>query len=153
MVLIITIIAVFIDQFSKYEAVKLLKGRGPYKLIDNILSLYYIENRGAAFGILQEKRFLFLLITGLVICGLIYYINLNYSSLTRFDKIAFGLFLGGTLGNLIDRVRLGYVVDFLSFKLVDSVSFPVFNIADIFIIVSTFMIMFIILFEDPIKGD
>lgn len=149
MVLFLTILTVLVDQLTKFQAVKYLKGRGPYKIIDNFFSLYYIENKGAAFGILQEKRLLFLILTTIVIIGLTIFIYRNYSKLDGFTKVALGLLLGGAIGNLIDRYRLGYVIDFLSFKLITDYSFPVFNFADVFIVISTIMIALIVIFEEP----
>lgn len=147
MLVILTILSVFADQISKFLAVKYLKGRGPIKIIDNFFNLYYLENKGAAFGILQEKRILFLVLTSVIILGLVLFIWQNYSRLNSFTKIALSFLLAGAIGNYIDRLRFGYVIDFLSFKLLNSYNFPVFNLADVFIVVSTFMVMLIVILD------
>lgn len=150
MVLALTMVTIFIDQITKLLAVKYLKGNGPYHIIHDFFSLYYVENKGAAFGILQERRTLFLILTAVIIVGILLFIYKNYNKMSIVLKIALGLLLGGAIGNLIDRVRFGYVIDFLSFKLINRYSFPVFNFADIFIVISTMLIMIIVLFEDNI---
>lgn len=147
MLIILIIITVALDQLTKFLAVKYLKGRGPLIIIDNFFHLYYVENRGAAFGILQEKRALFLILTTIIIMCLVIFILRNYSEINRILKIALGLLIGGAIGNLIDRIRFGYVIDFLSFYLINNYSFPVFNLADVFIVISTTILMLIILLE------
>lgn len=125
-------------------------------LIDNVFSFTYVLNNGAAFGILQNQR-LFFLIATVVICvgGIIL--------LTRFPqkhillKLSSGFILGGALGNLIDRVVVGSVRDFLDAAFVETItgySFPVFNVADIFVVCGVFMLGIYILFvHDKIYPD
>ncbi len=148
MLVILTILFVFLDQISKYLSVKYLKGRGPIRIIDNFFNLYYLENRGAAFGILQEKRILFLVLTSIIILGLVIFIYRNHRKLNVLNKLALSLLLAGAIGNYIDRFRFGYVIDFLSLKLFNSYNFPVFNLADVFIVVSTLMIMLMVVLDN-----
>lgn len=147
MELIVIMFIIFSDQISKLAAIKYLKGNNPYKIIGNFLQFNYVENRGAAFGILEHKRLFFIIITIAIILFLSIYLVRNHSDLSIYTRIAFAMLIGGAAGNLIDRIRFGYVVDFISFKLKGYYSFPVFNIADIFIVVSTILIIFIILFD------
>lgn len=147
MIFILPIVIVILDQISKSAAVKYLKGNRPYKIIDNFFQLYYVENRGAAFGILQHKRMFFVIITLIVITVLSLYLIKYYSSLNTFARISFAMLIGGAAGNLIDRIRFGYVVDFISFKLLRGYDFPVFNIADIAIVLSTIAIIFLVSFD------
>ena len=116
-------------------------------IIDGIFEFIYVENRGAAFGILQDRRIIFIIITLIVISFLIIYAYRNYSQLSTFANVTLAMLIGGATGNLIDRIRFGYVVDFIKVDLIRSYNFPVFNIADIFIVVSTILLAYIILFD------
>jgi len=139
--ILIVIFVVFIDQFSKYLAVKYLMPIGNFPVIKNFFYLTYVENKGAAFGILQNKTIFFIIITVFVGLILIYsMIKLPENSLYNYTL---AMILGGAIGNLIDRVRLGYVVDFINFKF-----FPaVFNIADSFIVVGAIILGYLIIFR------
>ena len=138
---------VLADQITKYGAVVYLKDHRPYIIIENFLQLNYVENRGAAFGILEHKRLFFIIITLAIIVFLSFYLLKNYNSLSMITKVSFSMLIAGAAGNLIDRIRLGYVVDFISFRLRGYYNFPVFNIADTFIVISTFLVVLIILFD------
>jgi len=144
---IITIIIVLLDQITKFAAVKFLKGNSPYVVIDDFFQLYYVENTGAAFGIFKNGRIFFIIISILVIIFVILFMFKYMNTLNTAMKVELAMFIGGSIGNLIDRIRLGYVVDFLSFKLPFGYDFPVFNVADSFIVISTILIMAMILFD------
>lgn len=143
----IIVFIIFIDQISKYTAIKYLKSSRPYVIIENFLQFNYVENKGAAFGILENKRTFFIIITIFIIIFLSFYLLKYHNNISMLTKLSFAMLIGGATGNLIDRVRFGYVVDFISFRFKNSYSFPVFNIADSFIVISTFLIVFIILFD------
>ena len=147
-IFILPIVIVILDQISKFAAIKYLKNQKPYIIIDNFFQLHYVENRGAAFGILQHRRTFFIIITLVFIIFLTFYLIKYYHHLSKLSKIAFGMLIGGAAGNLIDRIRFGYVVDFISFKLINRYDFPVFNIADICIVISTILIVFMVLFDE-----
>ncbi len=147
MAFIITAIIIIIDQATKYGAIKYLKNQRPLVIISDFFQLNYVENRGAAFGILQGRRTLFLVITIVVVLVIAFYLIRYYSQMNFLTKISFAILLGGAIGNLIDRIRLGYVVDFISIKLIDKYDFPVFNIADICVVVSTILIVYLVLFD------
>lgn len=147
MVLILTAFIIIIDQLTKFGAIKYLKGQKPIVIIKNFIELTYVQNEGAAFGILQQKRTLFIIITLLVVILITFYLVKNYNSLTKLTHIGVATLLGGAIGNLIDRIRLGYVVDFISVRLINSYDFPVFNVADIAIVLSTILIVYIVLFD------
>ena len=147
MFLLIVSIIVLLDQITKYLAVKYLKGEAPHILIKNFFQLEYVENYGAAFGILQNKKVFFIIITIMVISS-IATILFRYSR--RFNNVmnmSLVMLLGGTIGNFIDRIRLSYVIDFISIKFGRNYSFPVFNIADMFIVIGTFLIIFMVSFN------
>ena len=140
----IIILSVLIDQISKYIVVQTLPLYDSVTLIEGFFSFTHIQNRGAAWGMFSEHRWVFLAATAIAIIVL-------PIVLYRFRKlhVLFGtsmsLIIGGAVGNMIDRLFLGYVVDFLEFTFID---FPVFNIADICIVVGTFMMAAYILFFD-----
>lgn len=141
---------VSVDQFTKYLAVKELKYQKPYTLIQDILLFRYLENPGAAWGILGGKRILFMSLTFIVIIMMFLLIIKIEMVLAGLDNKKAGIALqwvlavliSGALGNLIDRIRLGYVVDFIYFKPID---FPTFNVADCYVTVSTAILLFLLL--------
>lgn len=153
MVFILTIVLVILDQLSKYAAIKYLKNQKPIVIIENFLQFNYVENRGAAFGILQGKRVLFLIITMAVVLVIGFYIVKYYNQMTPLTRISLATLMGGAIGNLIDRARFGYVVDFISVKLINRYDFPVFNLADICVVLSTFFIVYLVLFDKLEIGD
>lgn len=153
MVFILTFVIIVLDQISKYAAIKYLKHQKPIVIIDNFFQLIYVENRGAAFGILQGKRLLFLIITIVVILIISFYLIKYYNQMTSLTRISLAMLIGGAIGNFIDRARFGYVVDFISVKLINKYDFPVFNIADICVVVSTIFIVYLVLFDKLEIGD
>lgn len=141
--LISVVVLVCIDQFTKYLVVGHLKDRPAYVLIRNIFQLEYLENRGAAFGILQNQRVFFYISVLLITAAVIWF----YSKVPMEKKylplrICAVLIVGGAFANCIDRIRLNYVVDFFYFKLID---FPIFNVADIYVTVAAFLLVILIL--------
>lgn len=128
--LLCVLIGIIIDQYTKYLAVAHLQD-APFPVIEGVFELQYLENRGAAFGMLQNKQWFFLIITVV----LLFFITKLYIGLPRTKRviplrIAMIFITAGAIGNMIDRIRLNYVVDFLYFKLID---FPIFNVADIYV--------------------
>ncbi len=146
MIVLIALI-IIIDQLTKHLAIKYLKGQSPVVLIKNFLSLHYTENAGAAFGILQEKRMLFVIITTIFLLVISFYIIKYFNELSLISKIGASVLLGGAIGNYIDRVRHGFVVDFISAKITKTYDFPVFNIADMAIVLGTLVIVYVVLFD------
>ncbi|MGL5750765.1 MAG: signal peptidase II, partial [Paraclostridium sp.] len=110
----------------------------------NVFHLTYVENRGAAFGMFQNSQTIFIIVAiGASIVGLYYLYN---KKLNLLGSSAILLIISGAIGNLIDRVRLGFVVDYFDFRFIWDY---VFNIADIFVVVGTILLcIYIILFED-----
>lgn len=132
------------DQWTKAMAVAKLKGNQPFVLLDGVFEFYYSENRGAAFGMLQGKQFLFFVIAAFVLAAAVF-VLIRMPSERRFFPLTACLFLlvSGAVGNMIDRISQGYVVDFLYFKLID---FPIFNVADCYVVIATFLLMVLIFF-------
>lgn len=144
--LIIAAVCVLLDQLTKYLVLTSLKGQAPLVIIENLLSFVYVENRGAAFGILQNKQLFFVIITVLSLFIVSFILLFHYKKLSNLMILALGAILGGTIGNFIDRVRLGYVVDFISVRIFNRFDFAVFNLADSFIVCGAFLLMIYILF-------
>lgn len=141
---ILFVLFVFLDQITKSLAVMYLKDKPAYVLFENIFELHYLENRGAAFGMLQNQKVLFVLIASVMLL-FIGYILIKIPRTKHYYLLEFLLVVvaSGAVGNLIDRVRLGYVVDFFYFKLID---FPIFNVADIYVSVSCVLLAVLLLF-------
>ena len=123
--IIVILAAVGADQLTKYLAVNLLGG-GSVTVIPKVLDFTYVENKGAAFGMLSDKRWIFLIISTVMIFAIGVYLFVG-KKLPRLERVALALIVGGGIGNMIDRVALGYVVDFID---VTCVKFYVFNVAD-----------------------
>ena len=138
------LLLVVLDQFTKVLALQNLKGQEPITIIPDVFQLLYVENRGAAFGILQNKQWVFLIITAIVLAALIWALP-RMSRERHFLPLRLCLcFIGaGAVGNMIDRIFRGYVVDFFYFKRID---FPVFNVADIYVTTSAIVLIFLIVF-------
>lgn len=135
---------ILIDQISKIWAFQVLRGTSAIRLIPKVFELSYLENRGAAFGILQNRQIIFVLITILAAILLTFiYGRLPETKKYKPLRICYILLMAGAFGNLIDRVFRGYVVDFFYFKLID---FPVFNVADIYVTVTMILLLILILF-------
>lgn len=151
--LIIVFIGILIglDQYTKYIAVQNLKPIGTMSLIENIFSFTFVENRGAAFGIFQGKTIFLLIITISIVVGILYfYFKLPKTKVYNFVRFSLILIISGAIGNLIDRVKQGYVVDFLNATFID---FPVFNLADIYVVVgAAFMAVLVIFFIKDEEG-
>ena len=132
---IIIAILIGLDQIIKYWALNSLKEVNSIPVINNIFSLTYVENRGAAFGMLQNNQSIFILVAAVASCFGLYY--LHSRKVNNLGKIGILLVISGAIGNLIDRVRLGFVVDYLDFHIIWSY---VFNLADCFVVVGTILL-------------
>ena len=139
-----TLVLIGIDQWTKLLTLTKLKGSDPIVLIKNVLELLYVENRGAAFGLMYGMKYIFVLLAA-VITAAVFYIFMHMPYDKRFIPFDAALICvaAGAAGNVIDRLRLGYVVDFIYFKPID---FPVFNFADICITGAAALIIFLFLF-------
>lgn len=133
-----------LDQFTKHLAVDRLMGKPPFVILRGIFELDYLENRGSAFGMFQNQK-VFLLTVGVIFLMVMLYLWFRLPAEKKYlpaHLVVAGITAGG-LGNMIDRIRLGYVVDFFSFVLIH---FPVFNVADICIVISTVLMALLLLF-------
>ena len=142
--ILIGIILVFLDQCTKYLAETFLKPKGYVTVIPGVLELRYLENRGAAFGMLQNRQWIFVVFA---ICCVIlccwYVFRLAAEDRHLASAVCLSVLAAGASGNLIDRVARGSVIDFIYVSLIH---FPVFNVADICVSVSTIVLVFLVLF-------
>ena len=133
-----------LDQWTKYLASAYLAGQHDMILIPGILQLHYLENRGAAFGVLQNQQWIFIILCVLFLAFAVY----AYARIPK-TKHFFPLNLitvvlvSGAIGNLIDRIRLKYVIDFVYVSVID---FPVFNVADIYVTISAVLLFIYLIF-------
>lgn len=141
---IIAVILLGFDQFTKHLAILHLKGQPAYVLIDGVFELQYLENRGSAFGMLQNQKF-FILFVGIVFMLVLLFFLTKLPEKKKYCMIHILLsaIIAGGLGNMIDRFRLDYVVDFFSFVLIN---FPIFNVADIYVVTATIGLFILFLF-------
>lgn len=127
--LICVAVLVFLDQLSKWLAVILLEGQPSFYLIPGALRFTYVENRGAAFGMLADNRWVFLVLSTLTIVCLLGFMIYSKPQ-SRLERAGLALVLAGGIGNMIDRVLLGYVIDFIDFCAFPKLWNWVFNVAD-----------------------
>ena len=151
--IVLLILLVFFDQFTKYLAVKFLKGKENIYLLKDILELQYLENNGAAFGVLQNQKAFFILIAILILAVIAYVLFLIPDD-KKYNIVHILLISisAGAVGNMIDRLKGTYVVDFIYFKMID---FPVFNVADIYVTCSAFalaILIFAVYKDEDLEG-
>lgn len=135
---------VTLDQYTKYLAVIHLRDKPAFIIFNGILELNYLENKGAAFGMLQNQKAFFIFVA-VVILGVIGYVLIKTPDQKKYRilHLLLSLIAAGAIGNMIDRIRLNYVVDFIYFVLIN---FPIFNVADIYVTVSTAVLVILLLF-------
>lgn len=139
----IIILAVVLDQITKLLAVKFLEPIPTKPIIEGVIHLTYHINRGAAFGILADNRWVFMLISTLLIVGLSVYLYMGRAQNALYG-ISISMIIGGGIGNMIDRVALGYVVDFIDFRLIN---FAIFNGADSFVCVGSGLLILALIID------
>lgn len=142
--LVLMVLLTYGDQFTKYLAVLHLKGKPSIPILEGILALQYLENKGAAFGMLQNQKIFFIFIE-ILILFVIGFVLLRMPSHKKYTlmHIVLVLVASGAIGNMIDRIAQDYVVDFIYFELID---FPIFNLADIYVTCATAVFVIVVLF-------
>ena len=128
---IIILAGIVIDQLTKLLCVRFLRPVSTVPIIKDVLHLTYVENRGAAFGMLSDSRWVFMLVSTVAIIGMLLFLYLGFAQNGLYE-ISLAMVISGGIGNMIDRIALGYVVDMIDFRLID---FAVFNGADSFVCV------------------
>lgn len=138
------VVLIGLDQATKYLALTNLKPIGSMVFIEGFLDFTFVENRGVAFGMFSGQRWFILLLTAVITVALLYYYNkLPRTKEYQLVRMVMLLIFSGAIGNMIDRMFRGYVVDFFEFSFF---RFPVFNVADIYVVVGVCILAFLILF-------
>ena len=139
----VTALLVGLDQLTKWLTVVYLKNGEPLTLIPKVLEFTYVENEGAAFGMLQGGRWFFVVLTAILMIALGVFVLTGQFRRFRMFNISATLVLAGGIGNLIDRAIQGYVVDMIRVTFID---FPVFNVADCCVVVGSILLLIFFLF-------
>jgi len=147
---LLALAVVVIDQITKWLVVNNMDLGEQIPLIENLLYITSHRDRGAAFGMLQDQMWLFFIITVIVVIGIVYYLQTQVKYVGT--GIAFGLVLGGAIGNFIDRLFRGEVVDFIDVKII-GYDFPIFNVADSSLVIGVILLMLFTLKEEKVKGE
>lgn len=134
---------IVIDQLTKLLAVKYLKAIATKPLIEGVLHLTYVENKGAAFGMLSDSRWVFMTLSSVMIICLLVFLYGGFSQ-KKLYTVSVSLIISGGIGNMIDRIALGYVVDFIDFRLIN---FAVFNGADSFVCVGAALLVLALIID------
>ena len=133
-----------LDQIIKRWALNFLQYKGSISVINEVFNLTYVENRGAAFGLFQNNQWIFIVVALIASIIGLYFLHSNKIS-SKLGKLSVVLIIAGALGNLIDRIRLDYVVDYFDFVFIWNY---VFNLADCFIVVGTILLCIYVIISD-----
>lgn len=143
--LLAVVVLVSADQFSKFLITKNFIENASTVLIKNFFNITYVKNFGAGFSILQNQT-IFLVVVTVAAIAFVTYLLIKSKNSESFNRVCYILIIGGAIGNLIDRLTLGYVVDYLDFYIF-GYNFPVFNLADCFLTIGCFLLIINILME------
>lgn len=146
-------ILVIIDQFTKFMITQSMAYQGMRPIIDDFLSFHYVRNTGSAFSMFADKSWGITMLSIISMIALAVMLFLAYFVLYKFRSRRLSIILlflsAGTLGNLIDRVRLDYVIDFIRFDF-GSYTFPIFNVADIYVTCSCILLAICLIFSNKL---
>ena len=137
---IYSLVFLMIDLLIKIIVINFMELYDTIKIIPGFFNITYVRNTGAAFSILEDSRIFFIVITFIALI-VIYLFLLKDKVLNKYQTFLYSMLIGGIVGNLVDRIIYGYVIDYLSFNIF-GYSFPVFNIADSFIVISVILLVF-----------
>lgn len=143
---IISIVTILLDQIIKYLIITNLKFTESINIIRNFFRITYLQNEGAAWSILSGNRIPLIIITLLALMFIFVLIKKKEKFL-KIEYVFYGTLIGGIIGNLIDRIRYGFVIDYLDFNF-GGYNYPVFNFADMCIVISTIVLIIISIKED-----
>lgn len=141
-IVLLALCTIFLDQWTKWLVMSKLSEGQSIPIIDNIFFITYVRNPGAAFGMLPYRTVFFVVVTVLVMAGIILFLGLIPKNRLAL-KSGLALQLGGAAGNFIDRLRFGHVIDFFDVRLL-----PVFNVADIAIMIGVGILVLQLLISD-----
>ena len=140
MIIFLTVIFLLIDIASKLIVSNLMNVTDSIMVIKNFFYITYVRNTGAAWSILAGKIWLLILVSLLIISFVVYYIYKNKPK-SKLEKFGYSMILGGAIGNFIDRLVYGYVIDFIDVNIL-GYDYPIFNLADSFILIGVVVLMF-----------
>ncbi len=149
-ILIISTIALALDQITKTIAAIFLNLNIPFVIIPNIFNLTLTHNEGAAWGLFSNAKYIIAI--GTIIAMIVIYHFIYCFKKNKRNTLAFGLLIGGLSGNLIDRIFTGYVIDFFDFNIF-GYDYPVFNVADICIVIGVILLIIAILKGEDVNGN
>lgn len=141
---VIIAVLLIVDQFTKHLAIVHLKDQPAIPIIEGVLELDYLENRGVAFGMFQNQK-VFILLVGIIFMALVLFVMWKTPANKKFMAvhIILSCIVAGGVGNMIDRIAYGYVVDFISFILIN---YPIFNVADCYVVCAAIALFIVFLF-------
>lgn len=140
MELVVIIIGFLLDRVTKLWALSSLRSTNEMVIIKGFFSFTYVENKGAAWNIFVGKTIFLIVFTCAILCGVVFYL-IKYRPKNKFMRIALSLIIAGALGNIVDRVIYKHVVDFILFHYKDVYYYPVFNIADVCVVIGTLLLL------------
>lgn len=148
MILLICIVVggIVLDQISKLLVVAFLKPVGTLPLIPNVFHFTYLENDGAAFGMLSEHRWIFMVISSVAILAIGVYL-FRFCRESMLFRVSLAMIVSGGVGNMIDRIRLGYVIDFIDFRAFSFWKW-IFNVADALVVVGCILIFLSVILDE-----
>ena len=144
--IVVIVASVFADQLTKQLVVNFLDREEPFYIIKDVFRFSYVENRGAAFGMLDDHRWVFMIVSTVAIVGIIFYMW-KFCRDSKLLCLGLSLIVGGGIGNMIDRIFLGYVIDFLDFCAFPNLWMWVFNVADAFVCVGAAIVVLSLLID------
>ncbi|KAB3535268.1 signal peptidase II [Alkaliphilus pronyensis] len=144
MIYLLILLVIAVDQATKYWAINTLQYIGEIPIIQNIFHLTFVRNFGAAFGIFPNQKLFFIITKSIAIIGFSLFLYKN-RKIHKALKVGILFIISGAAGNLIDRIRFGFVIDFFDFRV-----WPVFNIADMSVVVGAMLVSYVILRYDSI---
>lgn len=143
-------LTLIMDILTKQLVLNLMFEHQSISLIKNFFSLTFVKNTGVAFSLLEGKMPFIIIMTAITILFIIKYIKNTYPS--KIETICYGIIIGGALGNLLDRIIYGYVIDFLDFQIL-GYSFPIFNLADTMIVIGVFLLLILSIIESRNQNE
>ncbi len=150
MIYVFSLLIILADQITKALAQSFLKPIDSAEFIPFVIRFNYVENTGIAFGLFKDMNFLFIPLNIVVVAGGFYYLIKYVKKNENFLRYSIIMLLSGAIGNIIDKIFRGFVVDFLEFEFIN---FPVFNVADIFVTSGAVLVAFAVLFQKENKNE
>lgn len=137
--IILTLIFLLVDIVSKLLVSRYILLEKSIKIINNFLYITYVRNTGAAWSMFSSRSVLVLIVSFFIIVGIVLYVNKNRPK-DKIERLAYSMILGGALGNFVNRIVYGYVIDFIDVKIF-RYDYPIFNLADSFIVIGVILLV------------